>query len=122
MTDLDELPPLLPQPPLKPGTPSAPDLVPFLRAEATNFEPRPGDIDDAEARLPQAPTALAAPKPGDLPRELTPMDEELRRAAELMASEPTLFGLPSILRQPLVGLVMLALGGILGLFMFNQVA
>jgi putative membrane protein len=122
MTELDELPPLLPQAPLKPGTPSAPDAAQFLRAEPTNFEPRPGDIDDGEARLRQAPTTLAAPKPGDVPRELTPLDEELRRAAELMASEPTVFGLPSILGHPLVGLVMLAAGGLLGLFMFNQVA
>jgi putative membrane protein len=122
MPELDELPPLLPQAPLKPGAPAAPEALPFQRAEQMNFEPRPGDIDDGEARLRQAPAALSAPKPGEMPRELTPLDEELRRAAELMASEPTVFGLPSILGHPLVGLVMLAVGGMLGLFMFNQVA
>jgi uncharacterized membrane protein YcjF (UPF0283 family) len=46
----------------------------------------------------------------------------LKRAAELMASEPTVFGLPSILGHPLVGLFMLAMAGLLGLFLFNQVS
>src|SRR5262245_2007829 len=122
MPELDELPPLLPQAPLKPGVPPAPEALPFQRAEPTNFEPRPGDIDDGEARIRQAPGALTAPKPGEVARELTPLDEELRRAAELMASEPSVLGLPSILGHPPVGLVMLALAGMLGLFMFNQVA
>jgi putative membrane protein len=122
MPDLDELPPLLPQAPLRPGQPSAPDALPFRRAEPANFEPRPGDLDEGEARLRQAPTALAAPKPGEVAKELTPLEDELQRAAELMASEPTVFGLPSILGHPLVGLIMLAAAGLLGLFMFNQVA
>jgi uncharacterized membrane protein YcjF (UPF0283 family) len=122
MPELDELPPLLPQAPLRPSTPSAPESLPFQRAEPARFEPRPGDLDEGEARLKQAPTSLDAPKPGELPRELTPLDEELRRAAELMSSEPTVFGLPSILGHPLVGLLMLAAGGLLGLFLFNQVA
>jgi uncharacterized membrane protein YcjF (UPF0283 family) len=122
MPDLDELPPLLPQAPLRPGQPSAPDALPFQRAEPANFEPRPGDLDEGEARLRQAPTALAAPKPGEVAKELTPLEDELQRAAELMASEPTVFGLPSILGHPLVGLIMLAAAGLLGLFMFNQVA
>jgi uncharacterized membrane protein YcjF (UPF0283 family) len=39
-----------------------------------------------------------------------------------MSSEPTVFGLPSILGHPLVGLVMLGAAGLLGLFLFNQVA
>ena len=122
MPELDELPPLLPQVPVRPGAPTAPDTGPFQRAEPANFQPRPGDADEGEARLRQAPTTLAAPKPGEQARELTPLDEELRRAAELMASEPTVFGLPSILGHPLVGLAMLAAAGLLGLFMFNQVA
>jgi putative membrane protein len=122
MPELDELPPLLPQVPVRPGVPTIPEAGPFQRAEPTNFEPRPGDIDDGEARLRQAPTALYVPKPGEVGREETPLDEELRRAAELMASEPTVLGLPSILGHPLVGLVMLAAAGLLGLFMFNQVA
>ena len=122
MPDLDELPPLLPQAPLRPGQPSAPDALPFQRAEPANFEPRPGDLDEGEARLRQAPTTLAAPKPGEVAKELTPLEDELQRAAELMASEPTVFGLPSILGHPLVGLAMLAAGGLLGLFLFNQVA
>jgi putative membrane protein len=122
MPELDELPPLLPQAPLKPGTPLTPEPLPFQRAAPGRFEPRPGDLDEGEARLPQAPTSLDEPRPGELPKELTPLDEELRRAAELMASEPTVFGLPSILGHPLVGLVMLGAAGLLGLFLFNQVA
>jgi len=121
MRELDDLPPLLPQAPVRP-VPVTPEPGPFQRAEPTNFEPRPGDIDDGEARLRQAPAALYVPKPGEVGREETPLDEELRRAAELMASEPTVLGLPSILGHPLVGLVMLAAAGLLGLFMFNQVA
>ena len=97
MPELDELPPLLPQAPLKPGTPLAPEPLSYQRAEPARFEPRPGDLDEGEARLPQAPLSLDEPKPGELPKELTPLDEELRRAAELMQSEPTVFGLPSIL-------------------------
>jgi uncharacterized membrane protein YcjF (UPF0283 family) len=122
MPELDELPPLLPQAPLKSFAPAAPEALPFQRAEPARFEPRPGDRDEGEARLPQAPRSLDEPKPGELPKELTPLDEELRRAAELMQSEPTVFGLPSILGHPLVGLMMLAAGGLLGLFLFNQVA
>jgi uncharacterized membrane protein YcjF (UPF0283 family) len=122
MPELDELPPLLPQAPQKPGQPSTPDARPFARAEPANFQPRPGDLDEGEARLPQAPTVLVPPKPGEVARELTPLEDELRRASELMASEPTFFGLPSILGHPLVGLIMLAAAGLLGLFMFNQVA
>jgi uncharacterized membrane protein YcjF (UPF0283 family) len=122
MPELDELPPLPPQAPLKPGTPSAPASIPFQRAEPARFEPRPGDLDEGEARLPQAPTSLFELRPGELPKELTPLDEELRRAAELMQSEPTVFGLPSILGHPLVGLVTLGAAGVLGLFLFNQVA
>jgi putative membrane protein len=122
MPELDESPPLLPQAPLKPGMPPVPASLPFQRAEPARFEPRPGDLDEGEARLPQAPTSLDALKPGELPRELTPLEDELRRAAELMASEPTVFGLPSILGNPLVGLVMLAAAGLLGLFLFNQMA
>ncbi|HEX3148950.1 MAG TPA: DUF697 domain-containing protein [Gemmataceae bacterium] len=122
MTELDELPPLLPQAPYKPGTPTAPEPIPFQRAEPARFEPRPGDLDEGEARLPQAPTSLVPLKAGELPKELTPLEEELRRAAELMASEPTVFGLPAIFSHPLVGIVMLGLAGLLGMFMFNQVA
>lgn len=122
MPELDELPPLLPQAPLRPGAAPSPEGLPFQRAEPARFEPRPGDLDEGEARLPQAPTSLDQPKPGESPRELTPLEDELRRASELMASEPTVFGLPSIFGHPLVGLVMLGAAGLLGLFMFNQVA
>jgi putative membrane protein len=122
MPELDELPPLMPQAPVKAGGPSAPAVLPIQRAEPTNFEPRPGDADEGEARLRQAPAKLEELLPGEVARELTPLEEELKRAAELMNSEPTVFGLPSLFGHPLVGLVMLALGGLLGLFMFNQVA
>src|SRR5688572_32530947 len=100
MPELDELPPLLPQPPLKPGVPSAPDALPFQRAEPKAFECRPGDLDGGEARLPQSPTVLVPPKAGEVPRELTPLEDELRRAAELMASEPAVLGLPSVFSYP----------------------
>jgi uncharacterized membrane protein YcjF (UPF0283 family) len=122
MPELDELPPLLPQAPLRPTIAPLPEPLPFQRAEPARFEPRPGDLDEGEARLRQAPVTLDEPKPGELPKELTPLEEELQRATELMASEPTVFGLPSIFGHPLVGLVMLAAAGLLGLFMFNQVA
>lgn len=124
MPELDELPPLLPQAPTRPlpALTQPGSTLPIQRAEPTNFEPRPGDFDEGEARLPQAPTSLVEPRPDEVAREETPLEEELRRAAELMASEPTVFGLPSIFGHPLVGLVMLAMAGLLGLFMFNQVA
>lgn len=122
MAELDDLPPLLPQAPLRPGPLGTPDAVPIQRAEPSRFEPRPGDMDEGEARLPQAPTALDELRPGELPRELTPLEDELRRAAELMNSEPTVFGLASLLGHPLVGVVMLGAAGLLGLFLFNQVA
>lgn len=124
MPDLDELPPLLPQAPVRPlpGLTPPGSPLPIQRAEPNNFEPRPGDIDDGEARLPQAPASLVEPRPDDVAREETPLEEELRRAAELMASEPTVFGLPSIFGHPLVSLIMLAMAGLLGLFLFNQVA
>ena len=122
MRDVDELPPLLPQAPLRPTPPAAPESAAFQRAEPKTFEVRPGDFDEGEARLPQSPTVLEAPKPGELPRELTPLEDELRRASELMASEPSVFGLSGMLAHPLVGLFLLAAGGMLGLFMFNQVA
>src|SRR5262245_66411994 len=121
MPELDELPPLLPQAPVAPGRPTPSETGTFQRAEPTQFEPRPGDIDDGEARLRQAPAALYAPKPGEVAREETPLDEELRRAAELMASEPTVVGLPTILGHPPVGLIMPGRAGLAGRFMSSQV-
>ena len=91
MTDIDEFPPLLPQAPTRPTTTPPGEALPFQRAEPTNFTPRPGDIDEGEARLRQAPTSLIEPRPGEVAREETPLEEELRRAAELMQSEPTVF-------------------------------
>jgi uncharacterized membrane protein YcjF (UPF0283 family) len=120
MQDLQELPPLLPQVPVAPGKSTPNEPVALQRATPENFEPRPGDTDEGEARLPQAPANLAELQDGEVARDVTPLEEELKRAAELMASEPTVFGLPSILGHPLVGLVMLALAGLLGLFLFNQ--
>ncbi|MSR51695.1 MAG: DUF697 domain-containing protein [Gemmataceae bacterium] len=122
MPELDELPPLMPQAPVKPGGSTTPDAIPSQHAEPKNFEPRPGDLDEGEARLRQAPISLAELKAGEAAREETPLEEELRRANELMASEPTFLGLPSIFGHPLVGLLMLGAGGLLGLFLFNQVA
>jgi uncharacterized membrane protein YcjF (UPF0283 family) len=122
MPDLDELPPLLPQAPAQPLPGLTPPGSPIQRAEPTNFEPRPGDLDEGEARLRQLPSSLVEPRHDEVAREETPLDEELRRAAELMQSEPTVFGLPAIFGHPLVGLIMLGMAGLLGLFIFNQVA
>jgi putative membrane protein len=122
MPELQELPPLLPQAPVRPGTSAPAEPFAFQRAVPENFEPRPGDFDEGEARLRQAPSTLAEPLASDVPKEFTPLEEELKRAAELMASEPTVFGLPSILRLPFVGLALLATAGLLGLFLFNQVS
>lgn len=122
MPDLDELPPLLPQAPAKPLPGLTPPGSSVQRAEPLNFEPRPGDVDEGEARLRQAPSSLVEPRHDEIAREETPLDEEIRRAAELMQSEPTVFGLPAIFGHPLVGLIMLGMAGLLGLFIFNQVA
>jgi uncharacterized membrane protein YcjF (UPF0283 family) len=122
MPELQELPPLLPQAPTRPESATSSTPASFQRAESSLFEPRPGDFDEGEARLRQAPTTLDELRPGETARDTTPLEEELKRATELMTCEPTVFGLPSILGHPLVGLIMLASGGILGLFLFNQVS
>lgn len=121
MNELDELPPLMPQGPVKPVGPVG-DALPLQRLDPKTFEPRPGDAGDGEDRVRQVPATLAVPKAGEVAREETPLQEELRRASELMNSEPTVFGLPSIVSHPIVGLFLLAAAGLLGLFAFNQVA
>lgn len=118
---------LIPQVPRKPGnvpevTPlNPPDPSPLQRADPKTFEARPGDRDEGEGRLPQKPTELLIPTEDDIPVDETPLEQELARAEALMTSEAGVFGLSSMLGHPLVGLVMLAMGGLLGLFLFNQV-
>jgi hypothetical protein len=46
----------------------------------------------------------------------------LREAEELIASEPTIFGLSKYLAHPLMASVVLGSSAVLGLFLFNQVA
>lgn len=122
MPDLDDLPPMIPQSPGRTPTGPTGDPSVMRRLEPKEFQPRPGDVDEGEGRLAQAPESLVEPRPTDTARDETPLEEELRQAAELMNSEPTVFGLPSLFGHPLVGLVMLFMGGLVGLFAFNQVA
>ncbi|WP_020472248.1 DUF697 domain-containing protein [Zavarzinella formosa] len=124
MNDLDDMPLMLPQAPRRPEPPvpvPLPDIA-QQRLSSENFESRPGETDEGEGRLAQVPPTLTTPAKNDLPRELTLLDAEMQQAQELLASEPTVFGLPSLFGHPLVGLVMLGMGGILGLFLFNQVS
>ena len=123
MNDVDDMPLMLPQAPRRPESAPAPSVPPApQRVAVENFESRPGETDEGEGRLPQVPATLATPTRDDLPRETTPLDVEMQQARELMESEPTVFGLPGLFGHPLVGLVMLAMGGVLGLFLFNQVS
>ena len=123
MNDVDDMPLMLPQAPRRPESAPAPSVPPApQRVAVENFESRPGETDEGEGRLPQVPATLATPTRDDLPRETTPLDVEMQQARELMESEPTVFGLPGLFGHPLVGVVMLAMGGVLGLFLFNQVS
>ena len=124
MNDLDDMPLMLPQAPRKPDAPGPAPAIDVAQQRLTpeNFEPRPGETDEGEGRLAQVPATLAVPTSSDLPRELTALEAELQQAQELMASEPTVFGLPSLFGHPLVGLVMFGMAGVLGLFLFNQVS
>lgn len=126
MNDLDDLPLMLPQTPRKAEpatqTPTTPAPAPSQRITTENFEPRPGETDEGEGRLPQVPATLATPTKQDTAREETSLDAELQQASELLASEPSVFGLASVFGHPLVSFVMLGMAGILGLFLFNQVS
>ncbi|MCX7665371.1 MAG: YcjF family protein [Gemmataceae bacterium] len=120
---------LIPQVPRKSGSPIDPHSLPsphpepspLQKADPETFEPRPGDRDEGEGRLPQIPSELIVLSEKDVPLDTTPLEEELARADALLSSEPQVFGLPSLLGQPLVGLILLGVSGLLGLFLFNQI-
>ncbi|MCE9531309.1 MAG: DUF697 domain-containing protein [Planctomycetes bacterium] len=108
----------------KPLVPGRLETPPTQRAEAKEFELRPGDSGDD--------------RPTQVPRDLTPLSEndlkamaeaeerllqrELREAEELIASEPSVLGLPSWLSHPLMGSVVIGMAAVLGLFVFNQIS
>lgn len=137
LDERDDVPPVPPQipriegitpPPLMPpqsSSTSSPGVEPVTqRSEPKEFDQRPGD--PGEDRPPQIPQQLTPLSEADLQAirvaEETALLREMREAEELTSSEPSLLGLPALISHPLVGLVMLALGGLLGLFIFNQVA
>lgn len=123
MNELDDLPLMLPQAPRHAGKPenNQPIETVPLKADPAHFESRPGEHDEGEGRLPQVPTQLEALTKDDVAKEISALDQELTQAQELLTSEPSVFGLSSLFGHPLVGVVMLASAGILGLFLFNQI-
>jgi uncharacterized membrane protein YcjF (UPF0283 family) len=124
--------PVPPQAPRFDGAPPKPvplpptfsDAVgPTQRPEPKEFDLRPGDA--GEDRPPQVPANLAPLSDGDL-KAIRAAEEqllmrELREAEELIASEPSVLGLPSYLSGPLMGSLVIGLAAVLGLFVFNQV-
>ena len=126
---LDEIP-VPPQVPRLDGAPVIKPLPVFpeaglakQRSEPKEYEPRPGD--SGEDRPTQVPSSLAPLSEADM-KALADADErllqkELREAEELIASEPSVLGLPSYLTHPLMGSVLIGLVAVLGLFVFNQI-
>jgi putative membrane protein len=128
-SEIDEIDqaPAPPQVPRLEGAPAR--IVPLpppptlQRSEPKEFEPRPGD--SGEDRPTQAPANLAPLSPADL-RALADADElllqkELREAEELIASEPSVLGLPAWISHPLMASVVIGMAALVGLFLFNQV-
>jgi putative membrane protein len=128
----DDLPAMPPQVPRLDGAPSKavhvpaplPNVVPApaQKPEPKEFELRPGD--SGEDRPSQVPMALAPLSDADLKalaaEEERLLQRELREAEELIASEPSVLGLPSVLSHPLMGAVVVGMAAVLGLFVFNQ--
>ena len=129
-SDYDEIetPPVPLQVPRLEGIPTKPlpqpsELPTLQRTEPKEFDFRPGD--SGEDRPLQAPRGLAPLSEADR-RALADTEErllqkELREAEELIASEPSMFGLSSWISHPIMGSVVIGLGAVLGLFIFNQV-
>jgi len=132
--DLDERDDLAPVPPQVPrmdgvaakafvpaASPSAPP--PVQRPEPKEFDLRPGD--SGEDRPVQTPLGLAPLSEADHKalaiEEERLLQRELREAEELIASEPSVLGLPGYLSHPLMGAIVIGLGAVLGLFLFNQI-
>ncbi len=129
--DLDQVeqPPVPPQIPRLDGIPIKPlphqaELPPLQRSEPKEFELRPGD--SGEDRPPQAPHSLAPLTEADrlaiANAEDRLLEKELREAEDLIASEPSVLGLPSWISHPVMASVVLGTGAVLGLFIFNQFA
>jgi putative membrane protein len=107
-----------------PSPSPAADVGPVQRPEPKEFDLRPGD--SGEDRPEQVPPGLAPLSDADL-KAIQAAEEqllmrELREAEELIASEPSVLGLPSYLSGPLMGSVVIGMAAILGLFLFNQIS
>lgn len=127
LSDIDDLV-VPPQSPRLEGAPRrSPVVAPIdeptvQRPEPREFDPRPGD--SGEDRPDQLPKELADLSDADL-RAMAQAEElllqkELRQAEEMIASEPSVLGLPSVISHPLMGAIVVGLGSVLGLFIFNQ--
>jgi len=127
-TDVDEVeaPPVPPQIPRMDAaprsSPSMPEPAPWPGER--EYEMRPGDT--GEDRPPQVPRGLQPLSEADL-RALAAEEElllrrELREAEELINSDPSVMGLPGYLSHPLMLSLMIGMGSVLGLFVFNQAA
>ena len=96
---------------------------PTQRSEPKEFDLRPGD--SGEDRPPQLPHGLADLSEADLKAmakaEELLLQKELREAEELLASEPSVFGLPAFLSHPFMGAVVIGMASLLGLFVYNQI-
>lgn len=125
--DFSALPPQIPR--MEGGVPKSngvplPDVGSFQKPQPKEFEARPGD--SGEDRPSQVPFGLSPLNTADMKAleaaEETLLRRELREAEELIASEPSVLGLPSYLSNPLMGSILIGTSAVLGLFLFNQIA
>ena len=124
--DFSPMPPQIPRISSTPPVLGSRALTPEARVqppEPKEFELRPGD--SGEDRPTQIPQQLEPLTDADLKAiqaaEETALLREMREAEELLASEPSLFGLPAIISHPFLGATVIAFASVLGLFIFNQV-
>jgi len=135
LDERDDLPPVPPQVPrmdgsstktayIPPAFPGAEAAVLLQRSSPKEIELRPGD--SGEDRPSQIPANLTPLNESDLKAldaaEERLLSRELREAEELIASEPSVLGLPSYLSHPLMGSLLIGVTALIGLFVFNQVA
>ena len=124
LEEREEYSPVPPQVPRMETPPPRPPEPPHAHhSEPKEFQLRPGDSGDD--RPLQVPKDLAPLSDADL-KALSQAEErllqkELREAEELIASEPSVLGLPNWLSHPLMGSVAIGMAGVLGLFIYNQV-
>ena len=126
LEDFSAMPPQIPR--LEGALPRAtyvplPEAGPFQKSQPKEFEPRPGDT--GEDRPSQVPYGLSPLSDADRSAleaaEEKLLQRELREAEELIASEPSVLGLPSYLSHPLMGSIVIGSTAVLGLFLFNQI-